>query len=187
MIISICILKLPILILFFHTIDNSTVFQSMYSSALNASSQTYARSGCGESNSYYEVIQVKVIETGCYSLSINSTIKTYADVYKYNFDPLNPSQNLLSQNHNNLNDSQFKFITCLYVNTTYVLVVIMDYPDVKGAFSIVVSGPNHVNFNRISEYLYLFWIISTKSQNTEYVCKLNSHSQSTKTPRASTM
>jgi hypothetical protein len=159
MIISICILKLPILILFFHTIDNSTVFQSMYSSALNASSQTYARSGCGESNSYYEVIQVKVIETGCYSLSIN----------------------------NNLNDSQFKFITCLYVNTTYVLVVIMDYPDVKGAFSIVVSGPNHVNFNRISEYLYLFWIISTKSQNTEYVCKLNSHSQSTKTPRASTM
>jgi hypothetical protein len=128
----------------------------MYSSALNASSQTYARSDCDRSNSYYEAIQVKVVETGCYSLSINSIIKTYADIYKYNFDPFNSSQNLLSQNNNNLNDSQFKFITCLQANTTYVLVIAMNYLNVTGAFSIFVSGPNNVSLNRIGEYLYCF-------------------------------
>jgi hypothetical protein len=125
----------------------------MYSSVLTENSRTFTRTACAKSIYYYEAIQVNVVESGCYGLSSNSTIDTDGYIYEDSFDPFNPTRNLLSQNNDNLNDTQFKFIIHLQVNTTYVLVVTMGYPIVKEAFSIVLSGPNNVNLNRIGEYL----------------------------------
>jgi hypothetical protein len=128
----------------------------VYSLALTTKSEVYARTGCDGSNYYYAAIQMNVIESGCYSVESNSTIDIYGYIYKNNFDPFNPTKNLLSQNDGNLNNTQFKFMISLQVNTTYVLVVATYQPSVTGTFSVFVSGPNNVSLNRISEYLYFF-------------------------------
>ncbi len=81
---------------------------------------------------------------------------TYGYIYKDNFDPFNPSENLIFQDDGRLNNRQFSLIIHLQVSTAYVLVVTTDSPNVIGAFTISVSGRNNVSLNRKSEYLYYF-------------------------------
>jgi hypothetical protein len=92
------------------------------------------------------------IENGCYNLSSDSNISIFGYIYKNNFDPLDSNKNLLSQDGGVFNNAQFKFIISLQANIIYILVVSTYYPNVTGAFSIHVSAPNIVSFNRISEY-----------------------------------
>jgi hypothetical protein len=126
----------------------------MYSSTLTASSHIYASNGCGLFNYYYEAIQVEVVETSKYHFSISSTIRTYGSIYNSNFDPIDPTRNVLPQDYWSCIDGQLKQEIVLSVNTTYILVVTTASPNVIGNFSILVSGPNNVSFNRISKYLY---------------------------------
>ena len=125
---------------------------SMYLSELTADSQTYSRD-CRISNYYYETIQVNVNETAYYSIESNSSVDTFGYIYEDSFNPFNPSENLLSQSNDQCND-QFKLVTNLQVSSTYVLVVTTFGPNVTGEISIIVSGPNNVSFNPISEYCY---------------------------------
>jgi len=138
----------------------------MYSSAWTVSSQTYARTGCGLSNYYYEAIEVNVVESGCYTFGSNSNINTFDYIYKDTFDPFNPSRNLILHDDASLNDTQFKLITYLHVYTTYVLVVTTYYPNVTGEFWVRVLGPKNVSFNRIGEYLCYF--LNNQNRITEY-------------------
>lgn len=126
----------------------------MYSSELTESSGTFIPATCDRLKYYYEAVQVNVLGADCYSLSSNSTIDIYGYIYNGTFDPFNPSQNLFLQNNNNMNGTQFKLITSLLINTTYVLVVTTLHVNVTARFSVLVSGSNNVGFNRISEYLY---------------------------------
>jgi len=126
----------------------------MYSSELNASSPTYARTGCLEGNYFYEAVEVKVVETGNYSLGTNSTMDTYGYIYKNSFDPTFVTVNLLLEDDQSYRNDQFKLIIPLQVNTTYILVVTTYSLNVTGMFSVLVSGPNNVSLNRISKYLY---------------------------------
>ncbi len=120
---------------------------------MNTSSPTYVRAGCHESNYFYETIEVKVIETGNYSLGSNSTIDTYGYIYNNSFDPFHLTMNLLIENDQSYGNNQFKLVTPLQVNTTYILVVTTYSPNVTGKFSVLVIGPNNVIFNHISKYL----------------------------------
>jgi hypothetical protein len=138
----------------FYEIDAASEIQSTYSSALTADSQTYSHTECQMANYYYEAIQVKVIETGCYTLASDSNIDTFAYIYKDKFNSLKPTINLISKDDDSLNNMQFKLTAHLHASITYVLVVTTSYPNVTGAFSILVSGTNNVSLTQTGEYMY---------------------------------
>ena len=141
------------LLFIFHLIDTSLVVQSIYSSELTAGSHMYCRDRQGVSY-YYEAIQVNVVTSGCYTLRSISTVNTYGYLYKHNFNPFNSSENLLSKDHHSGDDGQFKLARYLENRTKYILVVTTYYENVRGKFSIFVSGSNNVSLNRFSEYMY---------------------------------
>jgi hypothetical protein len=140
--------------------------ESMYSSALTQNSSTYSLKHCGLSNHFYEAIQLNVVETNYYSLRSNSSIDTHGSIYKNKFNPVDPSENFLLQNDDSCGGVQFELIVDLQAGTTYVLVVSTSLPNVTGAFSMVVSGPNNVSLKHISEYLYYF--SNNQHANIEY-------------------
>jgi hypothetical protein len=141
-----------IIIFVFDWIETSSVVQTMYLSALTKEREPYFRD-CQTSNFYYQTVQVNVDITGFYSFSSKSSLDTYSYIYKDNFNPLDPLNNLLSQDDNSCNDKQFKLIVELYTNTTYILVVTTYYPAKTGQFSILVFGLNNVKLNNNSKYL----------------------------------
>jgi len=108
------------------------------------------------SNYYYEAIQVKVADTGSYRLSSNSKINLDATIYNNNFDPFNPDTNAFSKDHGSCGDGQFKLDTTLLVNAVYILVVTTVSPNMRGHFSVFVSGSSNVSLSHIGEYLYFF-------------------------------
>jgi hypothetical protein len=103
---------------------------------------------------YYEAIQVNVNKTGSYTLGSNSIVYTYGYLYKDNFNPFQPSENLISENNNIGGGGQFKFTIDLQASTTYILVVTTFDPNVQGKFSIFVSDPSKVTLNCFREYRY---------------------------------
>jgi hypothetical protein len=107
-------------------------------------------------NYYHETIQINVVTTGLHIFSSISIVDTYGYIYKNNFNPLNPFENLLAQDDDSSGSGQFKLNIYLQASTTYILVVTTSDPNVIGAFSIFVYGPNNVYINRTSEYLYYF-------------------------------
>jgi hypothetical protein len=123
-------------------------------------SQIFAHTDCGTSNYYFEAIEVEVFESGCYNLVSNSTIGTYGYIYQDYFKPVIPTDNLFSQIGRAHRDDLFELQTSLLINTKYILVVTTFNPNVTGVFSVVLTGSNIVNFNRISEYLSFFFVIS---------------------------
>jgi hypothetical protein len=150
----------------FHWVGTPSILQSMYGSELTTNSSAYSRTS-GASKYYYETIQVKVVEAGWYVLTSASIVNTYGYIYKSNFNPFNPFENLLFQDDDkSCEPHQFQLITHLQPSVTYVLVVTTFSPQVTGDFSIRVFGPNNVRLNRIGEYLYCF--INDRYRNTKY-------------------
>ncbi|CAF1456455.1 unnamed protein product, partial [Adineta steineri] len=127
-------------------IPYSSAVQSNYSSELNTSSQTYSRD-CRKSNYYYQTIRMNVVETGYYALSSNSSMDTFGDIYKDDFNPMNPFENLLSQDYRACSSQDFKFIAYLYTGTTYILVVTTSSSNTTGNFSILTSGPDNITLD----------------------------------------
>jgi hypothetical protein len=97
---------------------------------------------------------VNIVEDGYYSLACNSIIDTYGYVYKDNFIPSNPLINTIAEDDDSGCNNQFKLITYLETNTTYILVVTAYRVNVTGPFSIIASGSNNVTLKHISEYIY---------------------------------
>jgi len=129
------------------------VIQSFYSSELNATtSQSYSRD-CQNIGYYYETIDLNVVENGSYTLGSVSNIDTYGYIYNGNFNPFNPSENLLSHIDDGCGYEQFRLVTHLQVNIPYILLVTTYLPDITGPFWIFVSGPNNVSLNRSSKYM----------------------------------
>ncbi|CAF1216350.1 unnamed protein product [Adineta ricciae] len=123
--------------------------QSKYKSVLTKDTQTYSRV-CGRTNYHYETIEVNIEQTGPYSFDSNSNIITYGYLYKDNFNPFNPNNNLITHSNYSCSGFNFKFTAYLQFNTTYVLVATTFEPNVQGAFSVFVYGPNNVTLNRIT-------------------------------------
>jgi hypothetical protein len=83
-------------------------------------------------------------------------MNTYGYIYKNDFNPLQPSENLLLEHDGSCNQEQFKLIIDLEVNTRYILVVTTYFPKAMGRFSVFVSGPDNVSLIPFSEYLNCF-------------------------------
>jgi hypothetical protein len=137
----------------------------VYSSELTENGQTYSRN-CRISNYYYETIQMNVVTAGFYSISGKSPLDIYGYIYKDNFNPLNPFENLYSQNGFSCDGRQFTLTTNLQIGTAYVLVVTTFYPNETGAFSIFVSGPDNISLNRTSEYMHC--LVNNQHRSTKY-------------------
>jgi hypothetical protein len=130
--------------------------QAVYSSELTVNDQIYARTRCGSVNYYYEAIEINVIDTGYYILVSDSTIDTYGSIYENRFSVFNSRMRLLLQDDNSGCSSQFKMLTLLQVNITYILVVTTSFPNVTGTFSVLVFGSKNVSIHNSSEYLFLY-------------------------------
>ena len=94
---------------------------------------------------------MNAVEDGYYTLRSMSDINTIGYIYMNNFNLFNLSENLLSENDDSCGEGQFRLITHLLANTTYVLVVTTSSPNVTGAFSILASGPSTVTLNHMGE------------------------------------
>ncbi|CAF1416862.1 unnamed protein product [Adineta steineri] len=136
--------------------DSSTV-QSNYSSELTTNSPTYSPR-CTQLNYYYETIRMHVGETGYYALTSNSSISTFAYIYKDGFNPMNPFENLLSlsQDYGSSVGYNFKLIAYLHTGTTYILVVTTASANITGNFSIQTFGPNTITLDPYSKYFVSF-------------------------------
>ncbi len=129
---------------------------STYKSELTSTTPTYLRE-CGKGKYHYQIIELNMKENGVYSFKSNSTIIIYGYIYKSNFDPFNPIDNILTQSNYSCGEYFFEFGAYLKINTTYILVITTLEPYVKGEFSVLVIGPNNVSLNRICEYSWFFF------------------------------
>ena len=136
-----------------------------YSSEFKEDSQTYARTGCGALDYYYEAIQVNVAQSSYYNIYSAIGSHPYGYIYKDNFSPFNPSINIYLENYDGCASAyRFKFFTHLESNTTYILVVTTFFPRVRGAFLIIVFGPKNVTLKRLSEYIFAIFSIITRER-----------------------
>ncbi|CAF1391897.1 unnamed protein product [Adineta steineri] len=129
--------------------------QPNYSSELTTNSQTYSRD-CQKSNYYYETIRMNVMKNGYYGLKSASSINTFGDIYKDDFNPMDPFENLLIQDYQSCADKDFTFIANLHTGTKYILVVTTLSPNITGNFSILTTGINTIILNRYGKYFILF-------------------------------
>ncbi|CAF4236907.1 unnamed protein product, partial [Adineta steineri] len=129
--------------------NTSSLLRNIYSSSLTKINQIYYRD-CDKRNFYYESIQVKVIESGYYTLRSRGDIDGYGSIYKNKFNPLESSENLLKTDDDSGFDSQFKLDIYLAIDTIYVLVVTTYESKETGEFSIIVFGKNKVILMRLS-------------------------------------
>ena len=122
----------------------------MHSSKLTVDSPTYYRE-FKVPKCHYQTFAIRVITNSLYVLwSESDSIHPYGYIYKNNFDPLKPFENLLLQHDGSCNDEQFKLFVHLEINTQYVLVVTTHGPKITGNFSIVISGADNVSFTPIN-------------------------------------
>ncbi len=95
---------------------------------------------------------MKVNTSGYYSFRSYSDIDAYGFIYKYTFNPLNPSENLLYAEDDSWSDLHFRLNIRLSGGMTYVLVMTTYLSKETGAFSIVALGANKVVLERLSKY-----------------------------------
>ncbi|CAF3771435.1 unnamed protein product [Adineta steineri] len=123
--------------------------QFNYSSELTNDNPTYYRD-CQVPQCHYESLQIYVNTTGLYVLWSENNINAYGYIYKNDFNPLKPPENLLLSHGGECNDGQFKLIIDLEINTRYILVITTRDPKIIGNFSIFISGPNNVSLSPFS-------------------------------------
>jgi len=133
------------------TTTRPTSFISNYSSALTFNNQKYARAQNLTSNYYYESIRIMVNTTGIYTFTSVGTVDAYGYLYVSNFDPLNPSTNLITEDDQSDFDNQFRFSVFLDAGVPYILVYTTYVHDTMGSFSIIASGPDNVYFIPINK------------------------------------
>ena len=142
--------------------------ESKYSSVLTTNTQRYFRD-CGMEKYYYETIKVNVKETGNYSFVSTGFIKTYSYIYRDNFNPFSPKENLLMEGGVSYYRYMFQFTMYLQVNTRYILVVTTLAPNAQGNFSMLVTGPCHISLNHTCEYKFSFPSINGTAVKNIYV------------------
>ena len=122
--------------------------RAIYSSQLTTDHQVYPRI-CGTGNYHYETIQINVQLSGSYTFdNSNSSILLYGYLYENNFDPTYPMKNLIIESNYSCNNP-FKLGSYLETNRIYILVVTTFISNVKGSFTILVTGPHNLTLNKI--------------------------------------
>jgi hypothetical protein len=117
---------------------------SNYSSELTIDSETYQGG-----NKYFEAIEIIVNSTGTYTFTSEEYIDGIGVLYQPNFDPYNPSNNLIIEDDQSGGNNRFKFTVSLEAGVLYTLVFTTWGSRVTGPFSVVASGPDSVEFTPI--------------------------------------
>jgi hypothetical protein len=128
----------------------SSVIPWTYSLKLTTASQIYYPQ-CKLDEYYYEAFEVNVPEIRYYTIQSSSNIDTYGFIYEKNFNPLNPTENLLAEDNDGGGNSQFKLHIPLYVDTIYILIVIAFVPENFEDVNITLLGVNNVTITHLSE------------------------------------
>ena len=110
------------------------------------------------SDYYYGAIQIVVGRNGIYDILSVSNMDTLGYLYEGAFDASNPSWNLYTDNDDGGENSQFKLTAYLEAGIPYTLVVSTYESSVTGPFSVVATGPDHV------EYIPMGLIVTTTSK-----------------------
>ena len=134
---------------------NKTILQYVYSSELTTNNPTFQQTDC-ESNRYlwfyYELIQINVIQSGNYTLSIISqSFILRISWYEQYFNPYIEYELLKHSypvNCPGIAESR-KLTVELQSDVTYILVVATISAPLIGKFSVLSFGPNRIILNKI--------------------------------------
>ena len=121
--------------------------RATYTSELTEETQVYPRI-CGKGNYHYETIEIHIKSSGSYTFDTNSSILLYGYLYKNNFDPSYPNENLLIESEFSCDTYHFELGDYLEANRVYILVVTTFHPNVRGSFTLLVTGPHNLTLNR---------------------------------------
>jgi len=124
--------------------------RATYSSELTKENQVYPRI-CGKGNYHYETIEINIKYNGSYTFDTNTSLLLYGYLYKNNFDPSYPNENLLIQSNFSCGEYRFHLGDYLEENHVYILVVTTFDPNVRGSFTLLVTGPYNLTLNRINK------------------------------------
>jgi hypothetical protein len=102
-----------------------------------------------------------VLETGVYHLIINGDSDTKSYLYQDTFHPSGALTNQLLLSYEQCSTIDYKIGIYLQSNTTYELIITTLYLIMSETFSILVIGPNNVNFNHISKFFEIISMIIT--------------------------
>nr|ACD54717.1 NHL repeat containing protein-like protein [Adineta vaga] len=140
-------------ILKFQYLKNSCDMSSMIKwtnlSTLTKNSPMYSQD-CDWQSFYYDAFQVKVPENRYYTIRSNAKIDTYGYLYENEFDPLNPTENLLLKDDDGGYNGQFKFEIPLYNDMIYILLVTTFTPITVGDIEINIFGLKNVTIKRLT-------------------------------------
>ena len=101
---------------------------------------------------YYEPIQINVVQSGNYTVSsIDNIYGVMGYLYKKHFNEFMPEERLIAHKSSGCPKDEFKIITELKSSVTYILIMVPRVEIPKDNISILVSGPNNITFNPISE------------------------------------
>ena len=89
-----------------------------------------------------------------YIVASQSMLNTLSYIYEDNFNPLNPSNNVLLERYTGCDNYQFKLGAYLHANKTYFVVVTTLHPTKTGNFAVIVSGRNKVRLTQNSKCLF---------------------------------
>jgi len=128
----------------------SSDLRATYSSELTKENQVYPRI-CGKGNYHYETIQINVKHNGSYTFDTNTSLLLFGYLYENNFDPSFPNQNLLIESSFSCGQYHFELGDYLEVNHVYILVITTFYPNMRGSFTLLVTGPHNLTLNRINK------------------------------------
>ncbi|CAF1304835.1 unnamed protein product [Adineta steineri] len=153
----------------------------MYSSSLTSNSSIYFQD-CSGLGPYYEAIQMNVTVTGYYTFLINSEMNaTYGYIYRNNFNVFNWLENVLIHDGDYENRGQFQLKAFLQANMKYIFVMTTFSPSLRGNFSIQVSGPSYIGFNRIlntPSVVQTIYISELTTNSSTYLLSCSSSSSS---------
>lgn len=118
---------------------------------LSETSQIFYRPDSSTSGFYYfQAFQITVSTFGVYKLRSVSTFDTRGYLYQNSFDSSDPKINLLKENDDGGTQMQFLIEADLQSGRVYVLVVTTHRENIKGNFSVLVTGPNTVMLTSIT-------------------------------------
>jgi len=124
--------------------------RTTYTSELTKETQVYPRI-CGKGNYHYQTIEINIKHNGSYTFDTNTSLLLYGYLYKNSFDPSYPSQNLLIQSNFTCSAYHFQLGDYLEANRVYILVVTTFDPNMRGSFTLSVTGPHNITLNRIDK------------------------------------
>ena len=122
--------------------------QVNYSSSLNRRSPMFCRNGsCANATHYYQSFIFNASSSGTHVIGSASTLDTYGLLYNGTFNPLDPRENLISEDDDGLGNNQFGFAVDLQSSVRYIVVATTFAGNRRGNFTLLIYAPGTVSIS----------------------------------------